>query len=273
MRVFVLHTGDATKTVKSIDSVRAQNYPHKEISVVMLNLNGIESVFDAEKKSLAELKFIDFESCAKVFENGKDFVQFVTAGDVLKPNRLSRMIELSNENKDCDVLFSESTIPEKNFLADYLKIVYTKKSGQRIGVASCSGIEFFTKILETGFAVPAGVTRAFFKQNFFNGQKWIDAWLVNRNAESRQMVLWNAMLNSKLQFFDEILVESGAEDWSIANLNAYLSLWNNQLHHFKNTHFLAESQFEKGRKKKEIKSKIRCNCRKKTSNRKKIPRD
>ena len=244
VRVFIFHSGDAERTIRSIDSVRTQDYPHKEIFVVVLNPQSMDQVFEAEKKSLIEIKFIERESFIKILEEPSDYIQFVTAGDILKPERLSRMVELFNSENRFDAALSESTLPQKNFLANYLSIRYPKKAGDKINITISSGFDIFTKLLETGFAIPAGISRAFFRQRFFNGQRWIPAWLSSNNIEARQLILWNSMLNSQIGFVNDVLVESGAEDWNLQNLNVYLSLWMNEMNHFKGSKYLSEEKYQ-----------------------------
>ena len=244
VRVFIFHSGDTERTIRSIDSVRAQDYPHKQIFVVVLNPQSMDQVFDAEKKFLTEIKFIERENFAKILGESSDYIQFVTAGDVLKTDRLSRMVELFNSENRFDIALSESTLPPKNFLANYLSVRYPKKVGDKINITVSSGIEIFSKLLETGFAIPAGISRAFFRQRFFNGQQWIPAWLSSNNVESKQLILWNSMINSQIGFVNDVLVESGAEDWTVPNLNVYLSLWMNELNHFKGSKYLSEEKYQ-----------------------------
>lgn len=244
VRVFIFHSGDSTRTIRSIDSVRAQDYPHKKIFVVVLKPESMEKVFEAEKKFLAQIKFIEKTNFEKILGESGDYVQFVTAGDVLKPERLSKMVALMNSEEQLQIAFSESTLPEKNFVANYMSIRYPKSRGKKQNLTISKGEEIFEKLLETGFAIPAGISRAFFRNNFFNDRKWLEMWLLTNDVESRQMVLWNSMLNATIGYFDEVLIESGAEVWNLENLNSYLSLWLNEMDHFKNSKYLSAEKYQ-----------------------------
>lgn len=244
VRVFIFHHGSADKTIESIESVKNQTYPHKKIFVVNLKTDESEKIFEVEKKSLSEFKFIDSASFSKILkENAGDYVQFVTPGDKLRSERLSHMVELMNSSHNFGMFFSESTKPIKSFVANYMSMVYPKNPELQFEIAPFSGLFLFTKLLETGYAIPAGISRAFFKQNFFDGAVWIDAWLSGQNVESYQYVLWNAILNMQIGFVNEVLIDSGAEDWTQKNLVQYLNIWKQQIQHFRGSKYLPEEKY------------------------------
>ena len=244
VRVFIFHQGNADKTIESIESVKNQTYPHKKIFVVNLKTDETEKIFETEKKSLSELKIIDAGNFSKILkENAGDYVQFVTPGDKLRPERLSHMVEMMNSSQTFDAFFSESTKPTKSFVANYMSMVYPKNPELQFEIAPFTGLFLYTKLLEIGYAMPAGISRAFFKQKFFDGAIWIDAWISGQNVESYQYVLWNAILNQQLGFVNEVLIDSGAEDWTQKNLIQYLNVWKSQIQHFRGSQYLPEEKY------------------------------
>ena len=90
--IFVLHYGNAEKTISTLDSIFKQTYEPIEIFVMPVVASDLERLINWGESISNYLELIDYDLPAAIENSRGKYLQFVTAGDILEPKTIEKFL-------------------------------------------------------------------------------------------------------------------------------------------------------------------------------------
>ena len=236
VRIFVFFDGDVERTIQSLDSCFEQTYEFKNISIVLLTTENLESLYNATKH--LPIILIDREDLQDEFQNAPEmYFQFLIPGDTLHPEKIMRSMEFMHSDLSRNVFFCAIDIEDSIELGFFPKETIDPKFNVRkpIELLRTNELEigmrqdiFVNKFAKSGGVLISGLSRGFFNREVFRDADWINDWisiLGNFCLESSEMhFMINVALRTNFRFLNEVLVNRGAREWTESDLKHHQQL-------------------------------------------------
>ena len=146
--IFVLHYGDAEETISTLDSIFKQTYEPIEIFVMPVVENDLDRLVNWGESIPNYLELIEYD-LPKAIENSRGkYLQFVTAGDILKPETIEKFV--------CKI--------EPQYVVRILASVQAETSSDEMIFSYYKELLKFT--LDQNFAFDVGISSMFYRREF-----------------------------------------------------------------------------------------------------------
>ena len=215
VQIFVMYNGDVELVKKSLESAINQTYPYKKIFVAILTTKNISEFLQSIGSMVSEIEFVDkSELPNKICSDEGSYIQFIIPGDILLPDKIKNCVEFMNSNWEPSIIFSDVVSSSNEHFPNEPNLSYI------VDTASIAiGIQLFKVILPRHEFFKSWLTRGFFKQRAFSNRSLIQTSINLMNGSlkfelSSIAFLINVILNERVHFFKDKLVERSCESWT-----------------------------------------------------------
>ena len=227
VRVFLLFDGDVERSIKSLDSIFAQDYEYRKIFVVLMTQDNVGIFISAMKNRASQITFVNSESFQRILESKDgDYVQFVLPGDILHREKLLRSVEFMRTDYYNPQISFCLLKQNQNRLLPELAISFDEYA---MAVPTL-GNSFMKNLFQKGLMYSSALSRGFFKQELFEKIPWIQNYLNVFLSEktclevSTMFIVANLVRKRIINFVKDELVENGCREWSNVDFLAYKNL-------------------------------------------------
>ena len=201
--IFVLHYGNADDTISTLDSIFKQTYEPIEIFVMPVVENDLDRLINWGESVPNYLELINYDLKTAVENSNGRYVQFVTAGDILKPNTVEEFV---------------CTLEPQNFVRTLIQTPVLNPS-RKAFFHNCEDV--LNLILEKDFWFDLGISSIFYRREFIPSSLkfFIDD---NQKAHGMRLLIesiWGGMAGMLQE--DLIDRKNSNEPWSDEELKIF----------------------------------------------------